>query len=510
MVLWEILVVSVASASAIFFVPYNGSWISIGAAVISCVLASLASAYAIFYAPLLWAAIRLKAKGNMPPLLPGRFGIPYWGESLDYLTSWNDKLNPDVWYDRRKAKHGDVFMTHILGSPTVVMLGAQANKFILTNENRLFRNSWPKSLNVLIGKNALINSQDADHKRMRRITHSVLGVETLKKSIARFERLVVQHLDSGWRPGQVVHAHHKVKEMLLSLAADFFMGLKAGEELESFRRNFHDFSAGLLSQPLDLPWTAFAKAKQAREAMIAQFLSLIQLCRSSLDKREEAEDSFISMVLRAQEEGNGVSLSDEETADNLMGLFTGGYDTTASALSTVLRHLSLSPQVLQRLRNDCEKIRENLGGKNLTWNEIKSMEYLHNVIAEGLRIVAPINGGFKQAKVDVVYGGYTVPKGWKVHFSMRQTNNKEEYFKSPEIFDPNRFNEKHDPFSYIPFGQGNRMCPGNEFAEIEMKVFLYHLVLRYDLNLVEVDEPINMYFMPHPMHGLPIFLKPIA
>lgn len=31
-----------------------------------------------------------------------------------------------------------------------------------------------------------------------------------------------------------------------------------------------------------------------------------------------------------------------------------------------------------------------------------------------MRIVPPVIGGFKQAKVDVVYGGYTIPKGWKV------------------------------------------------------------------------------------------------
>ncbi|GLJ20725.1 hypothetical protein SUGI_0377520 [Cryptomeria japonica] len=498
---------------SVLWIPYDGSWISIGAAAtVSCIIVAMASASAMFYAPILWAVIKLKATRNMPPLPPGRIGIPYLGESLDYMRSSSNLLDLDVWYDTRYAKHGGIFTTHILGSPTVVMFGAQANKFILINENKLFRNSWPKSIRVLIGEHAMVSSHGADHKRMRRIIHSmILGIETLKKSVGRFERLVLHHLESDWRPGQIFLAHNKLREMTLCVAAEYFIGLKAGDGLESFRRHFHDFNAGLLSHPLDLPWTAFGKAKRARAAMVAQIAQLIRLRKTSLSKRGEEEENFLDMVLTAQKAGGDSCLSDEEIADNLMGFFTGGYDTTASALATILKHLSLSPQVLQRLRKDCEKLRDSKKvGEPLTWNEIKGVEYLRHVIAEGMRVVPPVLGGFKQAKIDIVYGGYTIPKGWKVHYSIRQTSNNEDYFDNPKEFAPDRFNERHEPFSNIPFGQGNRICPGNEFAKIEMEVFLYHLVLRYDWDLMEADEPTSISFNPRPKHGLPLMLKPVA
>ncbi|GLJ20727.1 hypothetical protein SUGI_0377560 [Cryptomeria japonica] len=497
---------------SVLWIPYNGSWISIGAAAtVACIVVAMAYASAIFYAPILWAAIRLKATRNMPPLPPGRIGIPYLGESLDYLRSWRNLLDLDVWYDTRYAKHGGIFTTHILGSPTVVMLGAQANKFVLINEKKLFRNSWPKTMSVLIGEHAMITSQGADHKRMRRVIHSILGIEPLKKSVGRFERLVLQHLDSDWCRGQIIHAHSKLREMTLCVAAEYFLGLKAGEGLESFRRHFHHFNAGLLSHPIDLPWTAFGKAKRARAAIVAQIAQLIHLRKASLSKSGGEEENFLDMVLRTQKAGIDSCLSDAEIADNVMGFFTGGYDTTASALATILKHLSLSPHVLQRLRKDCGKLRDSKKvGEPLTWDEIKGVEYLRNVIAEGMRVVSPVIGGFKQAKVDVVYGGYTIPKGWKVHYSIRQTSIEEEYFDNPKEFAPDRFNERHEPFSNIPFGQGNRICPGNEFAKIEMEVFLYHLVLRYNWDLVEVDEPISVSFNPQPKHGLPLILKPVA
>ncbi|GLJ42443.1 hypothetical protein SUGI_0879520 [Cryptomeria japonica] len=258
----------------------------------------------------------------------------------------------------------------------------------------------------------------------------------------------------------------------------------------------------MLSHPLDLPWTAFGKAKRARAVIVDLIRSKIEMhgnCKGG-------EGSFMDLVLSAGGEG---SLGEEEIADNLIGLFAGGHDTTASALATLLKQLALAPHVLQRLRTDCQKLRDDKKeGEPLTWNDISGLHYLRNVISEGLRIVAPINGGFKQAKTDIVYGDYTIPKGWKVHYSTRQTNNKKEYFCNPEKFDPDRFNERHEPFSFIPFGQGNRICPGNEFAKLEMQVFLYHLVLRYDWELVEADERTIMFFIPYPTHGLPLLLKP--
>ncbi|XP_059075739.1 cytochrome P450 716B1-like [Cryptomeria japonica] len=310
---------------SVAWIPYDGSWISIGAAAtVACIVVAMAYASAIFYAPILWAAIRLNATRNMPPLPPGRIGIPYLGESLDYLRSWRNLLDLDVWYDTRYAKHGGIFTTHILGSPTVVMLGAQANKFVLINENKLFRNSWPKSFRVLIGEHAMVTSQGADHKRMRRIIHSIMGIETLKNSVGRFERLVLHHLDSDWRPGQIIHAHSKLREMTLCATAEYFLGLKAGEGLESFRRHFHHFNKGFLSHPLDLPWTAFGKAKRSRAAIVAQIAQLIHLRKTSLSKSGEEEENFLDMVLRTQKAGIDSCLSDEEIADNVMGFFTGG------------------------------------------------------------------------------------------------------------------------------------------------------------------------------------------
>lgn len=61
------------------------------------------------------------------------------------------------------------------------------------------------------------------------------------------------------------------------------------------------------------------------------------------------------------------------------------------------------------------------------------------------------------------------------------------FFPEAQSFIPERWlksNEKHEnynPFTYLPFGFGKRMCIGRRFAELEMEVLVSQLVRKYHL-----------------------------
>ncbi len=91
-----------------------------------------------------------------------------------------------------------------------------------------------------------------------------------------------------------------------------------------------------------------------------------------------------------------------------------------------------------------------------------------------------------------------LPHSWmmdvvQVAWSGPLSHSSPQFFPNPERFDPSRFEGiGPKPFTYVPFGGGPRMCPGSEFARIEMVVFLHHLVLNYEWSMIDPHEQMTM------------------
>lgn len=62
--------------------------------------------------------------------------------------------------------------------------------------------------------------------------------------------------------------------------------------------------------------------------------------------------------------------------------------------------------------------------------------------------------------------GVVIKEGTKVGISSIALQHDPDYFPDPDSFDPERFNEENKkhikPFTFIPFGEGPRICIGNK------------------------------------------------
>ena len=67
------------------------------------------------------------------------------------------------------------------------------------------------------------------------------------------------------------------------------------------------------------------------------------------------------------------------------------------------------------------------------------------------------------------------------------THHNSEYWENPHQFNPDRFSgdAKIHPFAFLPFGGGPRLCIGMQFALMEMKIVLRHLILNFDFKAME-------------------------
>lgn len=70
-----------------------------------------------------------------------------------------------------------------------------------------------------------------------------------------------------------------------------------------------------------------------------------------------------------------------------------------------------------------------------------------------------------------------------------------EYYPEPHQFDPERFTAENirvrKPFTYMPFGEGPRTCPGIQFSMLTIKLFVALLLNGHAISLNErTKQPI--------------------
>ncbi|GFS45371.1 cytochrome P450, family 718 [Actinidia rufa] len=93
-----------------------------------------------------------------------------------------------------KSKYGKIFKTRLMGSPTIVVNGADANRFFLSNEFKLVISSWPSSSVQLMGKDSIMEKQGEAHRCLRRVIASSLSCAVLEAMVPKICHSVESHL----------------------------------------------------------------------------------------------------------------------------------------------------------------------------------------------------------------------------------------------------------------------------------------------------------------------------
>jgi cytochrome P450 len=116
------------------------------------------------------------------------------------------------------------------------------------------------------------------------------------------------------------------------------------------------------------------------------------------------------------------------------------------------------------------------------------------VLEESMRLYPPTWIFVRKALgPDRLPDGTAVEPGTKIYLCPYVTHRLAKYFPNPERFDPERFRPEvragRPRFAYFPFGGGQRICIGENFAMQEGLTVLATLLPRYRVELLE-SEPI--------------------
>lgn len=82
---------------------------------------------------------------------------------------------------------------------------------------------------------------------------------------------------------------------------------------------------------------------------------------------------------------------------------------------------------------------------------------------------------------------------------------------NPDRFAPEEVSKRHN-FSFLPFGEGPRVCIGERFAVVEIKLALAKILTSYEFTLDRSKTPVPLEYLINrllltPSTGINIFVK---
>ncbi|XAR63788.1 hypothetical protein NMG60_11023871 [Bertholletia excelsa] len=444
--------------------------------------------------------------GNLPP---GHTGLPFFGETLEFLsTGW--KGHPEKFiFDRISKYSSNVFKTNILGSPKVVICGSAGHKFLFSNENKLVQSWWPSNVNKIFPSSTQTSSKEEAIK-FRKILPNFLRVDALQRYIGVMDQMAGRHFAADWDDKDMVVVLPLTKKYTFWVACRLFVSVEDPAHVARFADPFGVLVRGVMSLPVNLPWTPFNRAIKASNFIRKELLKIINQRKIDLaeGKASPTQDILSHLLLTSDEDGN--FMKDYDVADKILGLLLGGHDTASAACATIVKYLAELPEVYDGVYKEQMEIASlKAPGELLNWEDLQKMKYSWNVACECLRLAPPVPGAFREALTDFMYNGFLIPKGWKIYWSVNSTHKNPEFFAEPQKFDASRFeSDGPAPYAFVPFGGGPRMCPGKEYARLEILVFMHHLVKRFRWEKLNPKEKIVFNPTPQPEEGLPIRLFP--
>lgn len=189
--------------------------------------------------------------------------------------------------------------------------------------------------------------------------------------------------------------------------------------------------------------------------------------------------------------------------DQLVAVLLAGRDTTAGTLSWVIYEVSKRPDIVKKMRTE---IHETVGKEATpTYEHLKNMPYLKNILNETLRLYPAVPFNVRMALKDawLPRGGgpdgtepLPVLKDTPIAYSTLVMQRRpdlyppiSEKFSDPAIFDPERWYHWHPkPHDYIPFNAGPRICIGQQFALTEMSYILCRIFQRFETVTSHMDS----------------------
>ncbi|XP_072170039.1 cholesterol 24-hydroxylase-like [Diadema setosum] len=402
---------------------------------------------------------------------------------------------------------GIIHKLHILHYSFIFILDAKFIKSLLTNSAHPKPAADYKHLSSLYGQRAagkglLAETSHSRWEKKRALINTAFQRQVLKDLVSGFNQSAdnfINHLIPLADGQQEVRMMDQFSIVTLDVIARVGFGMDIDVINESncpFPRAVSLILKGIMSSVMK-PWLRLDPSRKSRKFRreVREAVCLIRdtgsdviiMRKAAKERGEELPLDILTHILIACDYRAVDDFGMEEMIDEFITLFIAGHETTSNLLAFTIQQLSRFPSVYEKVQVELEEV---IGDKkNVSYDDVMSLEYLSLVLKETLRMYPPVQGTSRTLGFDVTFGQYHLPRGSHIVASHLAMCMMDRYFDDPEVFRPERFQQLGDTSrpkhigAYFPFSLGQRSCIGQHFALIAARVILAKLLrsLRFQL-----------------------------
>ena len=326
----------------------------------------------------------------------------------------------------------------------------------------------PKAVQLMA--QSMITEDDPDHRRLRNLVHQAFTRHSLEKMSARIHELTHSLLDKAEPKGTVNLKEAYALPIPVTVIQEM-IGVE-DNDMPRFRDGLTALKDGFSGWAMlrTIFWDMPRLSKFVRE--------LIER------KRSNPQNDILTKLIQAEDEGE--KLNEDELVAMVFLMIIAGYETTVQLITNGVLTLLQHPDQLEKLKSQPELI--------------------DSAIEEILRYIGPVQSTKPAyALEDVTLHDVTIPKGAAVMPFLGAANHDLTVFENPDIFDIERFPNKH-----LGFGSGIHTCLGAPLARLETKIAISNLIKRNPQLRLAVDpSQLKLQIRPgwHTYETLPVVLR---
>lgn len=446
--------------------------------------------------------------------------IPFLGNMLPVLAlrcsylSYNVQLYDD--YKKLSMVGYYKFLKPVLliREPQLVKTVMQGNFSSFSDTGMMIR----PELDPLLSKNPFFNIGDAWSRARKRMTNAFSNakLKVLHGAITgvctKFEDFLNRQLSSGDR------YEVELKQLFAKFTGEVVANAGLGIEGYCFddkkrSETFHsmleplfkpDLFRGIMQIIFFIPELRnLLRLRLIPKQVDNMFRSIVKENLQIRVKDQRPRNDYLQVMIDLEKTDKQV-IDEEAIAAEALSLYMDGLETSSTTLSFLGLHLAMYPDVQEKLRQEVKSTIAKHDGV-LTFEALKEMTYMDQVINESQRccpVVAALQRRCTESFELKGSDGLTcrVEPGTDIIIPNYSLQQDPKYWPKPELFDPERFNEERKQditkMTYLPFGEGPRMCVGMKMALLQMKSCMATLLNKYKLELSKKTQ-LPLKYVPY-------------